>query len=231
MNNNDAVVFDFNLFLEYKHFILNAQCRSSAKRLAIIGASGSGKSLLLQMIAGIKKPNKGHLIIYKKTFIHTETAQFVPAQQRKIGFVFQDYALFPHLTVMQNIAFGLQHGLRNPSKKIMNEQIQFWLEKMQLTSVANQYPNYISGGQKQRTALARACIIQPHCLLLDEPFSALDADLRIHMRETVDILQKELNIPILLVSHDKADVDVLADDIWHMQSGQLCHSPLPLQNS
>ena len=134
--------------------------------------------------------------------------------------MFQDYALFPHLTVAQNVAFGLQNHWRNPNRQV-NELTEKWLNRMQLSHLVNHYPNHISGGQKQRVALARACIRQPRWLLLDEPFSALDTELRQQMRLEVSDLQKELDIPMLLITHDKADCDVLADEIWRMENGKL----------
>ena len=132
--------------------------------------------------------------------------------------MFQDYALFPHLTVAQNIAFGLHKNLAQPPKAACT-QTQFWLEKMQLTHLAHHYPHQISGGQKQRTALARACIVRPEWLLLDEPFSALDTDLRRQMREQVLAVQQELDIPLLLVTHDAQDAEVLADEVFDIQNG------------
>lgn len=135
--------------------------------------------------------------------------------------MFQDYALFPHLTVAQNIAFGLQHSWHNPSNRNLTESVLLWLERMQLQHISGHYPHQISGGQKQRTALARACITRPKWLLLDEPFSALDADLRQQMRQLVGELQSELSVPMLIISHDSADTQALADEVLHMENGRL----------
>lgn len=217
-------IFDFSLtysiHTKQHRFGLQVACCSHVKRLAMIGASGAGKSLTLRLLAGLANAQSGYIHIAGQTYYDSSQKISVPPQQRKVGLMFQDYALFPHLTVAQNIAFGLQQGFRQPEKR-PNELTQFWLEKMQLHSVAYLYPYQLSGGQKQRTALARTCITQPKWLLLDEPFSALNAALREEMREWVGILQQELNIPLLLVSHDSRDTERLADEVWTMQQGQL----------
>lgn len=234
--------FDFQLYLTLKpqhgqtDFVLDAQCRSHAQRLAIMGASGSGKSVMLQVLAGLLPTVSGslktfwrqhnaiqHQFIAINQRIYADSTQgiFLTPQQRHVGFMFQDYALFPHLTVAQNIAFGLHQHWHNPSRQHIDEQTQTWLARMQLNHVAQHYPHQISGGQKQRTALARACITQPHCLLLDEPFSALDSHLRQQMRQEVSDLVAELAIPMLLITHDVADCAALAQEVWQMEHGRL----------
>lgn len=216
------MIFDFSfrtsVHTKNQSFALNVCCQSQAQRLAIIGASGSGKSLSLQILAGLRRAQPAKIYLQNTCFADEHI--WLTPQQRRVGLVFQDYALFPHLTVAQNIAFGLHHNWRNPSTQA-NAQTAHWLERMQLTHLAQHYPHQISGGQKQRVALARACIIKPRCLLLDEPFSALDSQLRQQMRQEVFELQKELNIPMLLISHDMDDTNILADEIWQMQQGQL----------
>ena len=130
-------------------------------------------------------------------------------------------ALFPHLTVAQNIAFGLHRGLRTPSRRRARAEAAPWLEKMQLAAIADHYPRQISGGQ--RTALARTCAVRPDWLLLDEPFSALDTRLRAQMRDNMAALQRELDIPLLLITHDPEDAEVLADDTALIDNGRLRH--------
>lgn len=218
------MIFDFSLKTELRTqshiFSLNVRCQSRAKRLAIMGASGSGKSLTLQLLAGLMRPFSGCLKIDGVCYGDTAQQFWLPPQQRQLGMMFQDYALFPHLTVTQNMAFGLHKNGRNPSKKA-DAQTEKWLNRMALGDLAKHYPHQLSGGQKQRVALARACITEPKWLLFDEPFAALDTELRQQMRMEVFELQKELDIPLLMVTHDIADCDVLADEIWRMDNGIL----------
>lgn len=230
------MIFNFHLHTHLHtanhRFTLSAQCQSTAQRLAIIGASGSGKSVLLQLLAGFRQPHTGslkksqhhqYIQIQNQIYADSHRNLWLAPQQRQVGFMFQDYALFPHLTVAQNIAFSLQTNWRNPPCNNIDSRTQKWLERMQLSHIAHHYPHQISGGQKQRTALARACITQPRWLLLDEPFSALDSDLRSQMRQELHTLLDELNIPMLLITHDQQDCHALAQEIWHMQNGILSH--------
>ena len=200
------------------HFKLSVSCRSKAQRLAIVGPSGSGKSLTLQLLAGLMRSQHGHVLVNGICYADSQKKHWAAPQQRDVGLVFQDYALFPHLTVAQNIAFGLNLSWKNPSLRL-DKHTAHWLERMQLESVANHYPQQISGGQKQRAALARACIAQPNWLLLDEPFSALDTDLRAQMRQLVADLQAELAVPMIMISHDVTDTQFLADEVLTISQG------------
>ena len=222
-----TLVFDFAFHTRLvgggQTFELDCRCQSQAKRLAIVGESGAGKSLTLQLLAGLLRPQTGHVRIGGTCYGDTEKRLWLPPQQRQAGLLFQDYALFPHLTVAQNIAFGLRHGWRTPPQKQAVQLAGFWLDKMQLASLAAHYPHQISGGQRQRTALARACIASPRWLLLDEPFSALDIGLRSRMRQWLLDLQQELDIPMLLITHDQEDSEILAQEVAHMSAGRLAH--------
>lgn len=210
--------FDIALRKILPLFELNICLQSEAERIAIIGASGSGKSLTLQLLAGLLKADGGHIHIGSETWLdHKECWS---PQQRKVGLVFQDYALFPHLTVAQNIDFPLKKGWCNPSQK-PSEKALHWLALLQLEKVGDCYPDQISGGQKQRTALARALIDEPKLLLLDEPFSALDTELRQHTRREVLALQQTAGVPMILITHDMADADALAQEVWRMENGML----------
>lgn len=212
------MLFDIVLHKKLPSFGLDIALRSDARRLAVVGPSGSGKSLTLQMLAGLRKPDGGHIRVNGGTWFDERIN--LPARKRRVGLLFQDYALFPHLTVAQNIDFGLARGLSNPSKR-PSEKARYWLEMLRLERVAGHYPQQISGGQKQRTALARALITEPELLLLDEPFSALDADLRTHTRNEVLQIQQASGIPMILITHDRADAEVLADEVWTMEAGRL----------
>jgi molybdate transport system ATP-binding protein len=138
-----------------------------------------------------------------------------------VAYLFQDYALFPHLTVAQNIAFGLRRGWLNPPKREVGPEARRWVDAFELGSIVGSYPNEISGGQKQRVALARALTLQPDILLLDEPFSALDSQLRGKMRQELNVLQRQLDVPMLLITHDPADVDALADEVFEVRDGKV----------
>jgi molybdate transport system ATP-binding protein len=135
--------------------------------------------------------------------------------------VFQDYALFPHLSVRQNIAFPLVRGWCNPRRHHAHRQVDYWLDAFQLGQVADQYPHELSGGQKQRTALARALVTQPRALLLDEPFAALDPVLRARMRTELKELQHRLQVPMVLITHDPEDAVVFGDHVLDLRDGRL----------
>lgn len=212
------MLFDFAIRKQLATFQLHVDLQSDCSRLAIVGASGSGKSLTLQIVAGLMRADEGHIRFKQHTW--AEGKHHLSARCRRVGLMFQDYALFPHLTVVQNIAFGLQHNSFNPSRT-PTPVVEYWLDKMQLKHVANHYPQQLSGGQRQRTALARTLIVEPTLLLLDEPFSALDPHLRQQMRQEVDVLLAEHQIPLILITHDPADADALAHETWQMVNGQL----------
>lgn len=210
------MLFDIDIRKELAGFSLSVRLQSDAQKLVLLGASGAGKSLTMQMLAGLVKPDGGHIRIGGETWFGG--GQNLPPRKRAAGLVFQDYALFPHLTVAQNIAFGLRQGWRNPNKR-PSETVQYWLDLLQLRRVAGQYPHEISGGQKQRTALARALVVNPKLLLLDEPFSALDADLRRHTRQELLQLQRQSGVPVVLITHDAADAEALDGEVWRIENG------------
>ena len=212
------MLFDIAIHKKLPQFSLDVQLASQSERLALVGASGSGKSLTMQLLCGLLKPDGGHIRIGGETWFDAHTD--LPVQSRRAGLMFQDYALFPHLSVAQNIGFGLQTGWRNPGNK-PHKTVQQWLDTLQLAHVAHQRPGQISGGQKQRTALARALITAPKILLLDEPFSALDISLRRHTRAELAALQRQSGVPMILITHDMADAEALADEIWHMDNGRV----------
>jgi len=204
-----------------REFHLQLNYASSGDRLVILGPSGSGKSLLLQMIAGLLTPDSGYLKLAGRTLFDQQQGINLTPQQRQVAFLFQNYALFPHLSVRQNIAFGLRRGLFNPRPQMASETVDYWLENFGLESVQEQRPHELSGGQRQRTALARALVTQPRALLLDEPFSALDPDLRIHMRKELRELQERLAVPLILITHDVDDVKAFSDETLCLKDGHI----------
>ncbi|MBP7179074.1 MAG: ATP-binding cassette domain-containing protein [Moraxellaceae bacterium] len=200
-------------------FSLNVCIQSDHQRLVILGPSGAGKSLTLKMIAGIMRPDKGHIRVNGQTFYDSTQRIHLSAQQRNIAYVFQDYALFPHLTVRQNIGFGIVQGLLNPRYAIQHDTVDYWLGALHLQGLADELPEALSGGQRQRVALARALVTKPRALLLDEPFAALDPALRQELRLELNELQHRLNIPMLLITHDPEDATAFGDHLLHMKDG------------
>ena len=206
--------FDIHVQKSLPGFRLDARLQTDAARVVIIGGSGSGKTLFMQAVAGLYRPDGGHIRICERVFYDGTTN--LPTARRNVAYLFQDYALFPHLTVAQNIAFGLHGGWRNPGRRQLRGEVAAWLERLHIAHIANAYPAQLSGGQKQRTALARALIRRPTLLLLDEPFSALDTGLRAKMRQLVGALQREYGVPLILITHDPADAEALGDAVWQM---------------
>lgn len=204
-----------------REFHLHLNYASSNDRLVVLGPSGSGKTLLLQMIAGLLRPDSGYLKLAGRTLFDQQQGINLTPQQRQVAFLFQNYALFPHLSVRQNIAFSLRSGLFNPSTKMANKSVDYWLDNFGLEPVQHQRPHELSGGQRQRTALARALVTEPRALLLDEPFSALDPDLRMHMRKELRELQERLAVPLILITHDVEDVKVFAEQTLCLKDGQI----------
>lgn len=189
-----------------RRFELRIRFQTAASRTVIYGPSGAGKSLTLQALAGLLRPDAGRIAFYGETLFDRAAGIDVPARARRFGYVFQDYALFPHLNVRQNIAFGLQRGLLNPSSHAGGEAVEHWLGALDLRDVAAQRPDALSGGQRQRTALARALVHAPRALLLDEPFSALDPALRERTRAELDALLARIDIPVVMITHDPDDL-------------------------
>ena len=187
-------------------FELDVTFSTSARRTVIYGPSGAGKTLTLQAIAGLLRPDRGRIAFNERPVFDSAQGMNLPAQSRCFGYLFQDYALFPHLNVRQNIAFGLTRGLLNPRRDVDDARVEHWLRVFELTEVCGQYPHELSGGQRQRTALARTLVIEPRALLLDEPFSALDPELRERLRDELSELLDRLDIPVLMITHDPQDL-------------------------
>jgi molybdate transport system ATP-binding protein len=203
-----------------RRFVLDVSFRATTQRVVLFGPSGAGKSLTLQAIAGLLHPDEGAITLHGNALFDSARDIDLKPQARKIGYLFQDYALFPHLNVRQNIGFGLQQGWLNPRARRTHPQVDYWLDALELKSVAGNHPAQLSGGQKQRVALARALVAQPR-LLLDEPFSALDSALRQRMRRELLDLQTQLDIPMVLITHDPDDVAAFGDQIVQVKDGSV----------
>jgi len=193
--------------------------------LALLGPSGSGKTTLLRLIAGLDYPDSGSILF------DDQDATRLRIQKRRVGFVFQHYALFRHMTVFQNIAFGLDVMPRRvrPPKTRIREKIGELLRLVQLPGYENRFPHQLSGGQRQRVALARALAINPRILLLDEPFGALDAKVRKDLRSWVKQLQQELKITTLFVTHDQEEALEIADRVVVMNLARIEQIGTPME--
>jgi len=185
----------------------------SGSLTALLGPSGSGKSTLLRVIAGLEQPDAGEV------FISGEEATGVSPQKRGVGFVFQHYAAFKHMTVWDNVAFGL--SIRKRPKHEIEDRVGELLDLVQLNGLAKRYPAQLSGGQRQRMALARALAVEPKVLLLDEPFGALDARVRKELRAWLRRLHDEVHVTTIFVTHDQEEAMEIADQIVLMNEGRV----------
>jgi sulfate/thiosulfate transport system ATP-binding protein len=191
--------------------------------LALLGPSGSGKTTLLRALAGLEFIDSGEM------FINGRAMEAVPARQRGVGFVFQQYALFRHMSVARNVAFGLQvmpRG-RRPSARDIRARVQNLLDLMEIGDLSSRYPDQISGGQRQRVALARALAIEPALLLLDEPFGALDAKVRKSLRVWLRQMHDRIGLTSIFVTHDQSEAMEMADRVAVMQGGQIAQIDTP----
>ncbi|MEK6747901.1 MAG: ABC transporter ATP-binding protein [Pseudomonadota bacterium] len=184
---------------------------------ALLGPSGSGKSTILRALAGLQTPTRGNIRHAEQTWCDTVRRIWLSPQRRRCGVVFQDYALFDHYTVAQNIGYGVPAAQRQM-------QVNNWLERLDLVRVAGHYPAQLSGGQRQRVALGRALAMEPQLLLLDEPFSAVDFALRHRLRVELRELVERTQFPILLVSHDLDEVRQLAAQVYVLDDGRVLQS-------
>ncbi|MDR1827779.1 MAG: ABC transporter ATP-binding protein [Methylobacteriaceae bacterium] len=202
-------VSDFTLSVEQGEFV------------SLLGPSGCGKTTTLQMIAGFETPTSGAIILNGRNL------EDVPARKRGLGIVFQSYALFPHMTVEQNVGFGLEMRGVAPAERA--GRVRKVLELVHLDGLANRYPRAMSGGQRQRVAVARALVIEPDLLLLDEPLSNLDAKLREEMQLELRRIQQEAGVTTVLVTHDQSEAMALSDRIAVMQAGELMQVGSPFE--
>ncbi|MCR8696216.1 MULTISPECIES: sulfate/molybdate ABC transporter ATP-binding protein [Campylobacter] len=209
-------MINFHCQKSFNGFELDAKFSvENGEFVALYGKSGSGKSTILRLLAGFDKPNSG--VISNNEQIYYNKDIFLPPQKRNIGYLFQDYALFPNMSVMQNLLFA-------------KNDIKFATELLELTQLLelkNAYPHTLSGGQKQRTALARALMRRPKLLLLDEPLSALDINLRTKLQEYLSQIHKKYGMSIIIVSHDKNEIYRLASHVFIVDSGKIIQSGSP----
>lgn len=210
-------MLDINIKFQRDNFHLQICAKLNAPITGILGASGSGKSTLLAAIAGLLKPQQGHIELDNKILMDTVQKVFIPPHKRRIGLVFQDGQLLPHLSVRNNLLYGYNN--------ILPEQRHFQLDAvvnlLEIDSVLERKPNTLSGGEKQRVALGRAVLYSPSLLLLDEPLSALDERLRNQILPFFLRIKSEFNIPMIYVTHSPREIEFLTDS-WHtMSDGKL----------
>lgn len=204
---NNTVFEDIDFTIEKGEFI------------TLLGPSGCGKSTLLRSLAGLNPVEGGQVLVDGVDITHAAP------QQRGIGMVFQSYALFPNMTVAENIAFGLK--MQKLAKAEIEREVAKVIELVELTGKEKQYPHQLSGGQRQRVALARALVVKPRILLLDEPLSALDAKIRKNLRQQIRTIQKELNLTTIFVTHDQEEAMIMSDRIFLMNKGEIVQQGEP----
>ena len=203
-----------------RHFALDVDVTSRSKRIALFGPSGAGKSLTLRAVAGLLRPDAGRIDINGRALFDSAQGICLPPQSRRVAYLFQDYALFPHLTVAQNIAFGMRRGWHNPPRKQVSEQARRWVDAFELGAIVGSYPSEISGGQKQRVAGAGADAGTRHPVA---GRAVLGAGLAAARQDAagIDALQRRLDVPMLLITHDPADVEALADEVFELRDGRV----------
>lgn len=196
------------------HFLVDVELTVEDEILVLFGPSGSGKTTILNTIAGLEDPDAGTILLNGQTFFCANEKP-LPPQQRNIGYLFQDYALFPHMTVEKNIAYGV----KNKNVEEAQSRIEELVGILGIEHLKRKYPHQISGGEKQRVALARALATEPSLLLLDEPLSALDAQTRLECQDELQRLHQAWKIPFIIVTHDMNEAEKLGDRILFLEEG------------
>lgn len=200
------------------HFTLDVQLKADKQILILLGPSGSGKTTILHLLAGLLKPDEGFIKINDRILYSSGEKINNPPQSRNVGYLFQNYALFPHMTVRHNVLYGLKSKKYKVDGSVLDPGEL--LDSFGVGHLIDRYPSQLSGGEQQRVALARALVVQPELLLLDEPFSALDKDTRVSLRQEIKKLHRQWQIPFVLVSHDEEDARFLGDVIVTLKNGQ-----------
>jgi len=216
-----SLLLEVTIEKKLSNFTLDINFTMDNEILILFGPSGSGKTTILNSIAGLSQPDKGQITLVNQFLFNSKQNIFLPPQARKIGYVFQDYALFPHLSVKDNIFYGLKYGRTPKSTVQSDEKWNDFLTKLKVIELVDRYPEKLSGGEKQRVALARALITSPSLLLLDEPLSALDYDTRVILREELKRLQSSWKIPFIIVTHDHEEALTLGDKINYLNKGKI----------
>lgn len=201
----------------FSDFQLNVKFAAGSQTVGLLGASGAGKTMTLRCIAGIERPDCGRIVLNGRVLYDSDQGINLPPQKRNIGLLFQNYALFPHMTVAQNIDFGLERL----SRRKRMEAVECQIEMMKLSGLEKRYPAQLSGGQQQRVALARALVTDPDALLLDEPFSALDTYLRVHMVKQLQETLDNYRGVTIFVTHNMEDIHSICNRLVLLADGQV----------
>lgn len=209
-------MLEVQIYKKLAEFDLDVSFQVNDNILGLMGASGSGKSMTLKCIAGIEMPDQGRIVLNGRVLFDSEKKINVPIQKRNVGYMFQSYALFPNMNVYENISVGLRARI----VKDVDIVAQKVMKQFKISELASRYPKQLSGGQRQRVALARLMAYEPDVLLLDEPFSALDEDLK---EDLLRELKSELQIskPVIFVSHNKEEVNELCDFKYKIKQGEI----------
>ena len=216
----DTAALEMSVERRLENFDLKVDFRAVSGAVGLLGASGAGKTMTLRMIAGIVTPDRGRILLNGRVLFDRATGKNVPAARRRVGVVFQDYALFPHKTVAENVGFGLS-DLPRPQRQA---RVQSLLERMHIAELADRYPAEISGGQRQRTAIARCLAIEPDALLFDEPFAALDPHLRRQMEEQLRETLADYRGAVIFVTHDMEEAFRFCTDLLVLDGGRVIAS-------
>jgi len=209
--------------VQLRHFELQASLETSNKILVLVGPSGSGKTTVLKSLAGLKAPSQGTIEINGHLVYSSEKKINLPSRERRVGYVFQEYALFPHMTVKKNTMYGLT----KERKRTKSRSVKEVLEMLGILHLQDRFPQHISGGERQRVALARALMTEPEIMLLDEPLSALDQETRSGLQLELKRIQREWQIPFVLVTHDLTEAEILGDQIIRIDQGKLAPFGVP----
>ncbi len=222
-----TIYFKFKKNLD--HFPLDVECAFEKGVLAVHGNSGSGKTTLLNCIAGLTSPDEGRLVIHDQVIYDSHDKIDLPAKSRNIGYVFQHYALFPNMSVYENLIYGIKNLSDyedHKKRKELLDYAEYIMDTFQIQHLKHKYPKNVSGGEKQRVALARAIVRKPKLLLLDEPFSALDDDTKEIVYKEFATYKETFKIPTLLITHNKLESQMFSDQVATMSEGSLNQSKI-----
>ncbi|HOV80363.1 MAG TPA: ATP-binding cassette domain-containing protein [Bacillota bacterium] len=217
-------MLEFQITKTLWYFDLELHVRIGNQILVLWGPSGSGKTTVLHCLAGLLKPSAGFIELNDRVLFSSDRKINVPARLRNTGYLFQDYALFSHMTVRHNVMYGL---LKRKNRPGTDADVVELLKLFGVEHLADRYPGQLSGGEKQRVALARALAVQPELLLLDEPLNALDKNTRVSLRQEIKKIHRRWRIPFVLVTHNEEDAGFLGDEIVYLNRGRLFSPPSP----